>query len=123
MLATDYPVSVICSVLGLPRSSYYYQAVEPDEIALRSAIERVGAQFPTYGSRRITAQVKREATELAPLGRKRVRRLMREMDLRVRLKKRTPRTTDSEHSFPRYPNLVRDLVVTHPDQVWVCDIT
>ncbi|VTS00972.1 transposase : Integrase, catalytic region OS=Candidatus Contendobacter odensis Run_B_J11 GN=BN874_1700001 PE=4 SV=1: rve [Gemmata massiliana] len=33
------------------------------------------------------------------------------------------RTTDSNHMFPRYPNLVGDLTVTRPDQVWVADIT
>src|SRR5205823_11745686 len=36
---------------------------------------------------------------------------------------RRPRTTDSNHPFPRYPNLVEGLEVTHPDQVWVADIT
>jgi transposase InsO family protein len=39
----------------------------------------------------------------------------------VRVKRR--RTTNSEHPFPRYPNLVRDLAVTHPNQVWVSEIT
>jgi putative transposase len=33
------------------------------------------------------------------------------------------RTTNSEHPYPRYPNLVVGLQVTHPDQVWVSDIT
>jgi transposase InsO family protein len=123
MLSQDYPVSVVCEVVGLPRSSYYYGAAEPDEAALKIALEKTAAQFPTYGSRRLTEQVKREAPELKPLGRKRVRRLMREMRLLVRRKKPRPQTTDSNHSFPRYPNLVKDLVVTHPNQVWVCDIT
>src|SRR5437764_12302003 len=36
---------------------------------------------------------------------------------------RRGRTTDSDHPFPRFPNLVEDLEVTHPDQVWVADIT
>lgn len=48
---------------------------------------------------------------------------MREMRLMVRRKKQRKQTTASNHSFPRYPNLVKDLVVTHPNQVWVCDIT
>jgi transposase InsO family protein len=123
MLSQDYPVSVVCEVVGLPRSSYYYGAAQPDETALKTALEKAAAQFPTYGSRRLTEQVKREAPELQPLGRKRVRRLMREMRLLVRRKKPRPQTTDSNHSFPRYPNLAQDLVVTHPNQVWVCDIT
>lgn len=69
MLASDYPVSVICEVVALPRSSHYYRAVGCDESALKTAMEKAAAQFPTYGSRRLTEQVKREAPELSPLGR------------------------------------------------------
>jgi len=123
MLAGDYPISVICEVVGLPRSSYYYRAVEGNETSLKTAIEKAAANWPTYGSRRLAEQVKRDAPELKPLGRKRVRRVMREMRLTLRRKKQRKQTTDSKHSFPRYPNLVKELEVTHPNQVWVCDIT
>jgi len=123
MLAPDYPLRVLCQVVGLPRSSYYYRAVECDETSLQTAMEKAAAKFPTYGSRRLTEQVKRDAPELKPLGRKRVRRVMREMRLTVRCKKARKQTTDSKHAFPRYPNLVKDLVVTQPNQVWVSDIT
>jgi transposase InsO family protein len=54
---------------------------------------------------------------------KRVRRLMTEMGLQGKAPVRRRRTTDSRHEFPRYPNLVQGLAVTHPDQVWVADIT
>jgi transposase InsO family protein len=54
---------------------------------------------------------------------KRVRRLMQELDLSPPVKRRKRRTTNSEHGFPRYPNLVQDLAVVRPDQVWVSDIT
>jgi len=123
MLAGDYPVSLICEVVALPRSSYYYSAVECDETSLKTALEKAAAKFPTYGSRRLTEQVKRDTPELKPLGRKRVRRVMGEMRLMVRRKKQRKQTTASNHWFPRHPNLVKDLVVTHPNQVWVCDIT
>lgn len=123
LLSTTYPISVICEVVALPRSSYYYCAAQRDETSLKATIEGVAAQFPTYGSRRLSAQVKRVAPDLKPLGRKRVRRVMRELGLTVRRKKHRKQTTNSAHRFPRYPNLVKDLVVTHPNQVWVCDIT
>lgn len=122
-MSTAYPVQVLCQVVGLPRSSYYYGAVEREEADVKAAMETVAAQFPTYGSRRITAQVKRTAPDLQPLGRRRVRRLMRELDLTVRRKKARKQTTNSQHGLPRYPNLVKDLMVSRPDQVWVCDIT
>jgi putative transposase len=123
MLSHDYPVSLICQIVGLARSSYYYGALERDETSLKAAIEGVAAKFPTYGSRRVTVQVKRQAPQLKPVGRKRVRRVMQEMGLSVRRKKQRKQTTDSKHSFPRYPNLVQDLVATRPNEVWVCDLT
>ncbi len=69
LLSTTYPISVICEVVALPRSSYYYCAAQRDETSLKATIEGVAAQFPTYGSRRLSAQVKRVAPDLKPLGR------------------------------------------------------
>ena len=48
MLAQDYPVTLICDVLGYPRSSYYYHAVGPDDRQVRAAITSVAAEWPTY---------------------------------------------------------------------------
>ncbi len=69
MLSDDYPISMICEVVGLRRSSYYYRAVERDERSLTGALETAAAKFPTYGSRRLTEQIKRDAPELKPVGR------------------------------------------------------
>ena len=41
----------------------------------------------------------------------------------VRQKKRKPKTTNSNHRYRRYQNLIKDLEIFRPDQVWVCDIT
>ena len=54
---------------------------------------------------------------------KRVRRLMGEMGLLQTRKRRKVRTTNSQHTFARYPNRVQSLDITTPDQVWVADIT
>jgi len=43
--------------------------------------------------------------------------------LKLRDKRRKPRTTDSRHPFPTYPNIVKDVIPTHPNQIWVADIT
>jgi transposase InsO family protein len=48
---------------------------------------------------------------------------MIELQIQVRTKRAVIRTTNSRHGFPRYPNLVQDLVITRPDEVWVADIT
>lgn len=121
VLAQDYPVTVVCAVLEIARSSYYYQPlVPPDEVRLRAAIKQTAAEWPKYGYRRITAQLRRAKWRV---NRKRVQRLMRDMAIQAQIKRSKRRTTNSEHGFPRYPNLVLDLTVEHPEQVWVCDIT
>jgi len=121
MLAQEYPVSVACEVLGCARSSYYYQPTEsPDETELKAAIKKEAAKWPTYGYRRITAQLRRHEWLV---NHKRVQRLMRLMGIQAKIKRRKRRTTNSQHDFPRYPNLVQDLEIVRPEQVWVCDIT
>jgi transposase InsO family protein len=117
-----YPVTVVCDVLSLPRSTYYHEGQEPDEQRLREAIEDVIREFPTYGSRRVAQQLRRPPRNLT-VNRKRIQRLMREMSLQQPQKRRKCRTTDSQHAFPRYPNLVQNLEVTSPEQVWCADIT
>jgi transposase InsO family protein len=119
---SQYPMSRICQTLGIARSSAYYQPKVRNEGSLRAAVEAVGGQFPTYGSRRITAQLRRSPHNQV-VGRKRVQRVMREMGLLRPIKRKTVRTTNSMHVYPRYPNRVTGLTVTHPNQVWVSDIT
>ena len=119
-LESQYPVTLLCEPLQLARSSYYDETVEPDESTVRKALEKLAAEFPTYGSRRLSAQLRRAPFRLV-VNRKRVQRLMIELGIQVRRKRVIVRTTNSRHSFPRYPNLVQDLVITRPDEVWVAD--
>jgi putative transposase len=120
MLADDYSVSLLCDLLGCPRSSYYYQPHLPDEKEVKSAIQDMVAEWPTYGYRRVTKQLHRQGWDV---NKKRVQRLMRGLGLLVKTKRKVRKTTNSEHEFPRYPNLVQDLEIVRPDQVWVSDIT
>jgi putative transposase len=117
-----YSVSMLCDLLDLPRSSYYYQSREPDESELEEAMREIAGQFPTYGSRRITQQLRRAPYRMR-VNRKRVQRLMGPLGLVQPRKSRRRRTTDSDHPFRRYPNLVKGLAVDRPGQVWVADIT
>jgi transposase InsO family protein len=120
-LAADYPRRLICRATGWPRSSLYHRPrLRAGEAGLRAAIRRLAGRWPTYGYRRITALLRREGR---PVNGKRVRRLMGLMGLAGRPARRKPRTTDSRHGFPRFPNLVAGLTVARPDQVWVADLT
>jgi len=119
-LSVEYPVTLLCQALDLARSSYYYCCQSEGEPALTEALLRLAEAWPTYGYRRLTAQLRREGWEVNS---KHVRRLMRHLGVQGKRPVRKRRTTDSTHDFPRYPNLVQELRVTHPDQVWVADIT
>ncbi len=119
-LAHDYALSLLCDLLGCPRSSYYYQAKRQDENEVKSAIEDVVVEWPTYGYRRVTKQLQRHGWEV---NKKRVQRLMRELGLQVKTRRKAKKTTNSEHDFPRYPNLVQGMEIVRHDQVWVSDIT
>jgi putative transposase len=107
-LAESYPVQVICRVWEMPRSTYYYRSQASDEHELRAARPRLAGQWPRYGSRRLAAQLQREGFQV---NRKHVQRLMRELGLQGHQYAKKRRTTNSEHSFPRYANLVEQLEI------------
>ena len=58
-----------------------------------------------------------------PIGRDRFCRIIDENNLKVRLKVRKPRTTDSTHGLPTYPNLIKNFIPSEANQLWVSDIT
>ncbi len=109
-----------CQLLGLPRSSFYYQPVAPDRLTLElmNAIDRIYTEHPIYGVRRIGATLRRAGYPVNP---KRVHRLMKAMGLQA-IYPRTRRTTpDPQHRV--YPYLLRGVTVDRPDHVWCSDIT
>ena len=89
-------------------------------MVLRDAIEQIVLEFPGYGYRRVTAALRREGWRV---NHKRVLRIMRHESLLCQLKRRFTPTTDSAHSFRRYPNLIEDIELEGPDEGWVADIT
>ena len=118
----DFPVRLVCDFLDLASSSYYYQKKEVAEQQLEADLKLVAGQHPTYGTRRLMHQLRRKPYGYQ-VNRKRVQRLARKMSLLRPVKRRKTRTTDSQHPYPRYENLVKDLEITYPDMVWVSDIT
>jgi len=123
MMSSDYPVRSLCRLLGLPPSTYYYKVGvgEHEQTShIKTKLRELAGQWPTYGARRLSAELQRAGLAI---GRVRTATLMREMGIQARRKRRKKRTTQSEHSFPRYPNRVLGLAVTFPEQVWVADIT
>jgi putative transposase len=111
-----------CWVVGMARSTFYYEPQPEEESRLYADLEKEARHYPTYGSRRLTHQLRRPPYHYR-VNRKHIQRMMRKKGLLRPVKRRKCRTTNSEHPYPRYPNLVEGLEITHPEQVWVCDIT
>ena len=123
MIEPDHPSLSVrrqCDLLGLPRSSYYYQPTpESDQnLHLMRLIDEQYLQTPFYGSRRMTAQLRRAGY---PVNRKRVQRLMRLMGIEAIYPK--PKTSGAAPTHTVYPYLLRDLPIVRPGQVWSADIT
>lgn len=111
-----------CEVLSLSSSSYYYRASRQSRRQLATDLVQEAGQHPTYGSRRLTHQLRR-APYSYQVNRKHIQRLMRQQGLLRPVKRSVCHTTDSHHPYPRYPNLVEGLKIERPEQVWVSDIT
>jgi putative transposase len=127
MTSSDSKVDVqhLCKLAGVSRASYYrrfeVRAPREADVELTSQIQLLSLRYRFYGYRRITAQLRRSGVVVNA---KRVQRLMREDNLiAMRRKPFAPPTSDSRHGFLIVPNLLRGLVSSGPDQIWVADIT
>ena len=112
-------------MIELPRSTYYYRPRSREkklkqDADLRDRIEQIVLDFPGYGYRRVTRELHRQGMKV---NHKRVLRIMRQEGLLCRKKRRFMVTTDSSHSFRIYPNMVKDILLTGINQVWIADIT
>jgi len=117
----DLAVSTQCQLLGLARSTYYYESTQSESdlnLALMEEIDRLYLAHPENGSRMMTKVLRRQGHEV---NRKRVQRLMQLMGLRSLCPQ--PKTTTPNKAHPVYPYLLRGLRVTHPNHVWCSDLT
>jgi putative transposase len=109
-----------CDLLDLPRSTAYYTPIpeSQENLDLMKEIDAIYLDNPSYGSRTI-------ATALANTGwevnRKRVQRLMRLMSIAGVTPKRNTSKPGPGHRV--FPYLLRNVAISHPDQVWSTDIT
>lgn len=120
-----YRLKRMCKVLKVSRSGYYsWRKRKPSirEEANKELLDHIwevhGGSRKTYGSPRITDTLKEQGIVC---GKNRVARLMRDSGIRVKIKRRFKRTTDSQHGYPVAPNLLLDNKQT--ERLWVSDIT
>jgi putative transposase len=109
-----------CGLLQIQRSSYYYKAKGETAYnqSLMKIIDRDYLQYPFYGSRQMTRHLIRQGHHVS---RKRIRRLMRAMNLMAIYRK--PNTSQKNKAHKIYPYLLKGLTIDRPNQVWCSDIT
>ena len=114
----------MCELGQVSRTGWYRQGADPvpadRDLKLRDEIQKIALEWPAYGSRRITAELRRRKW---PVNRKRVQRLLREDNLLCLRKRKFVVTTNSDHGLRVYPNLARQMTLTGIDQLWRADIT
>jgi putative transposase len=117
---SEFSIKTQAELLGLNRTGLYYQPVPPsvEEVAVKHRIDELYTESPFYGSRRLTACLRREGHVV---NRKQVQRHMREMGIEgIAPKPNLSLATQGDRVFPY---LLKGLEINHPNLVWGIDIT
>lgn len=122
---SNLSISRACSALGVSRTGYHKWLkrtphTDALEMKVRNEMLNMATEFPRYGYRRMTAELKRRGFKI---NHKKALKPMKMGDLVVKRRVFKPVTTDSNHSFRIYPNLAKGLKATSINQLWVSDIT
>lgn len=122
MIDKEAEVSIVkqCELLGLKRSSLYYQPVTPaeGELLLLRLLDELHLTLPFAGSRRLVSELN---TRGYRVNRKRVQRLMRVLGIEAICPK--PGTSKANKQHTIYPYLLKGVIIDKPNQVWAADIT
>src|SRR3989338_5272629 len=121
----ELPIRRGCASLEISRRTYYYslkeRRIDTSDKAITDGILDIASEFQKYGYRRITAELHRRGQ---PVNHKKVLRIMREENILCTPKKKFRiTTTDSNHGYPVYPNLAKDIILIGINKFWVADIT
>lgn len=131
MLTDEYrerlPVKRMCELVKASKTAYYNWVLRiasidaaRDDNELDKKIEDVVLEFPGYGYRRVTAELKRRGKTV---NHKKVLRIMKLKSLTKKRKRRYTSTTDSTHNLRIYSNLAKEIIPQGTNQLWVADIT
>ena len=119
----------LCRLFGKTKQSYYKHNEQrtmtrmAQEAFAVDYIKDIREKDRGIGGVKLWHMYKRKFTANSPLGRDRFEEVVDKYGFKIRLKVRKPKTTDSTHGLPTYPNMIKDLIPTAPNQLWVSDIT
>ena len=124
-----YTVTSLCKLFGVTKQAFYKYVDHSMDRYVREHfvlefVKRIRARDPGIGGEKLWLMYRNEfGTSHACVGRDCFCGILSKYKLTVRKRLRAPRTTDSSHDLPRYPDLTRTLLLDHPNQLWVSDIT
>jgi len=122
-------VGPLCKLFGKSRQAYYKKNwelsdQEQEELIVLDMVAQVRRELPGLGLRKLYMCLYRPfRSNGIKMGRDKLNTLLRKHGLLITKRKRLPKTTQSNHWFRKYNNLLKDLEVTSSEQVWVADIT
>lgn len=124
-----FGVRYLCRLFGKTRQGWYEQCDRKENQSLTSIIVLKLVQekrdtLPRVGVRKLLYMIEPVLQEHnIKMGRDKLYDLLGHHGLLLRYRRRKPYTTDSNHPFRKYPNLIRELILTRAEQLWVSDIT
>ena len=122
-------VGYLCRLFGVSRQAFYHrqhdaQRVRGHSLLVLDLVLALRREIPGLGTRKLHLLLQQPlAASGIKMDRDTRHQLLLTHDLVLRQKRSVPKTTNSTHSLRKYPNLLIDMVITAPQQAWVCDIT
>jgi putative transposase len=128
-LYARYGVSYYCKLFGRTRQAFYEQQNKPIDRGLQGSfilklVQEIRVDLPRCGTEKLLHILQSKFIEHGiKIGRDGLYQLLGEHGYLIRFRRRKPYTTNSKHHYKKYPNLIRQLVVTRAGKLWVSDIT
>ena len=128
-LYSRYSLSYYCRLFGKSRQAFYEQSKQEQDPGIRDAlvlklVSEIRHDLPRCGVDKLHYMLRESFIEHEiKMGRDALYRLMGQYGMLIRHRRRRPFTTNSNHHYKKYPNLIRDKKVTQAGQLWVSDIT
>ncbi|MFS4469043.1 IS3 family transposase [Maribacter sp. 2210JD10-5] len=125
----QFTIEAICDAFSLKRDAYYkfhkrYLAKKEVEQIVVGLVRNSRRTLPREGTRKLMKSLHDDFRKhRLKIGRDQLFRILRENGLLIRRKKYSSRTTNSHHRFYKYGNIIKDLKIYRPNQVWASDIT
>ena len=124
-----FTITGLCRLFGVSKQAYFKH--DENSVLKKVAQEKFVVDYihevretdRGIGGVKLWHMYKRRFGKDYAIGRDRFEDVVDRYNLKVRKRIRKPRTTDSTHGLPTYPNLIRDFIPTEPNQLWVSDIT